>query len=111
MILLIDDVRDGNYDLIARTAEAGQGVLLHLAGYISELYIDHDLGSLSITGYNIVQEALENKYLPDKVIIVSLNPVGRKAIANLLLDNGFKQIVQGCTKTSMSLDGSRFERG
>lgn len=91
MILLIDDAREGGYaDIVARNAKAGKAVLEELSGCIDCLGIDHDLGG-EISGYDIIQWALARGYLPDRVEVVSMNPPGRKAIINVLLDNGYKQ--------------------
>jgi len=89
MYLLIDDERNYGADIIARTAKAGKLVLANLSTDIDVLGIDHDLGG-NVTGYDIVKWALANGYLPNKVQVVSSNPVGRKAIANVLLDNGYQ---------------------
>lgn len=91
--LLIDDQRTNIHtDLIARTATAGKLVLKNLSGLIETLYIDHDLGNFLITGYHIIEYALEEGCLPNEIFIVTMNPVGRKAIQDILLNNGYKQI-------------------
>jgi hypothetical protein len=96
MILLIDDAREGfGYDIVARNSEAGLKVLmyLHYQSYgITELHIDFDLGTDSMNGNELIMYALKHSCIPDRVSIVSQNPVGRKQIAATLLDNGFKQI-------------------
>lgn len=89
MYLLIDDAKTYGSDITARTARAGKLILERLSGYIDELGIDHDLGG-EISGYDVVVWALANNYLPDRVQVVSMNPVGRKAIVNVLLDNGYR---------------------
>ena len=90
MYLLIDDVREGGYaDIVARNACAGKAVLEELSGCINELGIDHDLGG-ETSGYDVVRWALARGFLPNKVQVVSLNPPGRKAIINVLLDNGYQ---------------------
>lgn len=89
MYLLIDDAKTYGSDITARTAKAGKLVLEHLSGYIDILGIDHDLGG-KISGYDIIVWALANNYLPKRVQVVSFNPVGREAIVNVLLDNGYQ---------------------
>lgn len=89
MYLLIDDAKTYGSDITARTGRAGKLILEHLSGYIDVLGIDHDLGG-EISGYDIVKWALANGFLPSKVQVVSMNPVGRKAIINVLLDNGYQ---------------------
>lgn len=86
MIFLIDDAKEGTaYDLVARNSLSGMIVLQNLYKSISELYIDFDLGFNSqLNGLQVLQWALEQKCLPNKVVIVSLNPVGRRAIADFL---------------------------
>jgi len=101
MYLLIDDGKDDrnfSTDITARNARAGKAVLEQLSGCIDELGIDHDLGG-EISGCDIVQWALANGYLPKRVQVISMNPVGRKAIVNVLLDAGYQ-----------SKDNTNFER-
>jgi len=87
MWLLIDDVRYLNtVDAIARNADAGMQLLE--AFVWDGLVIDHDLGE-KLTGYDIVKWAAQNSYLPNKVQIISANPVGKKNIENVLEDNGY----------------------
>jgi len=91
MNLLIDDAKEGGWaDIVARNGRAGKLVLEQLSGFISCLHIDHDLGK-GISGYEVVEWALANGYLPNEVRIVSFNPGGRKAIKNILLDNDYKE--------------------
>lgn len=95
MRLLIDDKRDMPDGVIARDFESGKRMLI-LGGW-SVLYIDHDLGEIS-NGYDLISFAQEFGYLPDKIVIVSSNPVGRQNITRVLVREGFKQL------------GSAFER-
>lgn len=91
MILLIDDAKDGGWaDIIARNGEVGLVLLERLSGFITQLYIDHDLG-LGMNGHDVVKRALVKGYLPPSVQIVSFNPVGRDAIKHTLLDAGYKE--------------------
>ena len=101
--VMIDDVKDGiNYDLIARTSMAGLFLLEALQGRQFELYIDFDLGSGSINGNQIIKLGLKKKWLPNKITVVSWNPVGRKAIAATLRDAGYM---------TATASGSTFEKG
>lgn len=75
MWLLIDDIRDLKVDVIARTAEAGRKMLA--AGEWECVVLDHDLGEKD-TGYDVLMWALERQVLPDKVQLVTSNPVGRR---------------------------------
>lgn len=93
MILLIDDSRDGlGYDIVARNSTAGLAVLKACQEDIDELHIDFDLGCMSKhDGLFVVRRALRLGILPDKVVIVSSLPHGRKMIQELLIANGFAQ--------------------
>lgn len=90
MWLLIDDERDLQCDVIARTAEAGKKMLA-IGGW-EVLCLDHDLGDTenNVTGYDICKWAIANDYLPNEVQLVTSNPVGRENIAKILLSNGYK---------------------
>ena len=92
MILLIDDCKEGGWaDIVARNADAGLLVLGACEGNIEELHIDFDLGK-SVNGLQMLIDAVANDIeLPNIIWVVSLNPPGRKAIENFLLDNGYKQ--------------------
>ena len=87
MWLLIDDCRDLNCEVIARTPNAGKK-LLALGGWECVCF-DHDLGT-NESGYDVLKWASAANFLPDRVQLVTSNPVGRKNMKNLLLDNGFK---------------------
>jgi len=94
MIVVIDDAKECRWaDIIVRNADAGLLVLGALQGNIEELYIDYDLGfNSSMNGLQILQNAIANEIeLPNIICIVSLNPIGRKAIENFLLNNGYRQ--------------------
>lgn len=90
MLLLIDDKRDMPTGTIARDYECGKKMLA-LGGW-EKLYIDHDLGEVK-TGYHLITEFLENGIgLPDKVTIVSSNPVGFQNIASALKRHNYRQL-------------------
>lgn len=76
--LLIDDMRNIKADDIARTYQ--EGIEFLSKNKYSHLWLDHDLGEEK-TGYDIMcwlEEHQEN--LPDKIICISSNPVGRERI-------------------------------
>ena len=78
--LLIDDMRNIDADVIARTFEEGVEALRN-DGPFSTLYLDHDLGEEDPrkTGYDIMCFLEENqRYMPGQIIVVSSNPVGRQ---------------------------------
>lgn len=78
--LLIDDMRDIQTDVIARTYDEGIEAL-QTKGPFDKLYLDHDLGEDDPrkTGYGIMNFLEANpKFLPGKIILVTSNPVGRQ---------------------------------
>jgi len=94
MNLLIDDMKHGRsthgWDLIARNAEVAKLLLKTFTGGCVECVgIDFDMGG-QCSGYDIMKWAWDNGYLPDRVEVVSLNPVGMKAIKDFLIyDAGY----------------------
>ena len=88
MHVLIDDQKNLNTDIIARNYEAGL-VLLVSNVKITHLYIDFDLGP-GKTGYDLLKFGFANYLIPEFVQLVTANPVGKKQMANLLFDNGYK---------------------
>jgi hypothetical protein len=95
MWLMIDDQRNLNCELEARTAAEGRALLIQYAGQIECLCLDHDLGPCPVTGinqesgYDIALWALMNEIMPPRVQLVSANPVGRQNIANALGAYGY----------------------
>jgi hypothetical protein len=89
MWLLIDDIRDLNCDVIARNPVIGKELLAMRQWKC--LCIDHDLGTKE-TGYDIMKWAVKHNVVPEKVQIVSSNPVGKENIGRLLKDNGYTSI-------------------
>ena len=86
MWLLIDDERNLNTEAIARTAEAGRK-LLAIGGWECVCF-DHDLGE-GENGYEVLTWALENKVMPDRVQLVTANPVGLKNMRAALESSGY----------------------
>jgi len=86
LTLLIDDLRDVEVDVIARSGEAGL-IILDLIN-IDTLYLDHDLGS-GISGYRVACRALELGNMPSTVVLVTSNPVGRDNIIAALKQFGY----------------------
>lgn len=87
--LLIDDIRDLQCDLIARTPETGIQCLQLFKGAIACAYFDHDLGEDVASGLDVMKAAFDLGIMPDRVQLVTSNPVGRYNMGLLLLDNGF----------------------
>ncbi len=101
MHLYIDDCRDfhGTDAVICRTGENGVLVARALVGHITVLYMDHDLGD-GINGQQVLRQLMTpsvisptarqpEPVLPPLVVLVTMNPVGRDAMAAILLDNGY----------------------
>lgn len=86
MWLLIDDTRDLNVDVIARTASAGRMLLGN--HHWDCVMIDHDLG-MNETGYDLIMWALKEKRLPKQVQIITRNSVGRQRMEAALLSAGY----------------------
>lgn len=87
MWLLIDDVRDLNCDVTAKTPEAGKKMLA--LGVWECLCLDHDLGVIE-NGYDIAKWAIENGFMPNHVQLVTSNPVGKTNISNALTSGGWE---------------------
>lgn len=78
--LLIDDTRDIDADVVARTFEDGIRALCSNSPF-DVLYLDHDLGDENPrnTGYGIMKFLEEHsEFLPKKIVLVTSNPVGRQ---------------------------------
>lgn len=98
--ILIDDLRNLNMDIICRTSQAGFRTVVAFSGDIECLYMDHDLGEESQTdGYELLKKLYANDginiSMPDKVQLVTSNPVGRQNMADLLISNGYIESPNG----------------
>lgn len=95
--LLIDDIRDvefvnKNWNVqvtdVARTFAEGINALKE--NKIDTLLLDHDLASFDeegneLTGYKIMLFLEENpEYLPNKILLVTSNPVGRDKMQTVI---------------------------
>ena len=88
MRLLIDDMREIEADAVAR--DSYQAYKLISRAKWDEVYLDHDLGEGSDTGYQVMNWWLESDYpLPHTILIVSSNPVGRDNIGRALVAHGY----------------------
>lgn len=100
MILLIDDIRDINADIIARNFAAAVIILKSIP--IDHIRIDHDLGSVGITevdgkryqetGSGILRWMIDANVRPGLIEIVSNNPVGIKNMQAELVALGYKNV-------------------
>lgn len=87
--LWIDDVKSPDFpvDLICRNSVLSQTLLLFLK--IKDLYIDHDLGLNKPTGAEILDNYFigmeyQSEYLPERIFIISNNPVGRANMQGII---------------------------
>lgn len=86
MWLLIDDERDLNTEVIARTPEAGRR-LLAIGGWAC-LCLNHDL-ACEESGYDVLVWALERDLVPARVQLVTSNPAGRQNMRAALVASGY----------------------
>lgn len=86
MNLLIDDFLNANCDVIARTPQAGL-LLLEKMEWDS-LFIDHNLGT-EMTGYDVLEKALENKRLPNQVKLLPTDTSSRMRMRIPLENAGY----------------------
>lgn len=80
MKVFLDDCRETPPGWV-RTYTAPQTIALLETGLVDELSLDHDLGELDGTGYDVclwLEEAVYGGFVPPKKIYIhSANPVGR----------------------------------
>jgi len=101
--ILLDDLRDlPEMDIIFRSAEVAQWCWPQSLNTF-HLFLDHDLGENKRTGYDFLKlfylapsgtmGCWDDTFThwPDKVTIVSANPVGRENIRNLLTQMRYTQ--------------------
>lgn len=86
MWLLIDDERNLNCDAIARTPEAAR--ILLKCNCWETVCFDHDLGAVE-SGYDILKWMFEQKIYPQKIQLVTSNPVGRENMSAILKHNSY----------------------
>ena len=90
MWMIIDDMRDLNCDIIARTSQAGLNILRWMYEDIEVLILDHDLGEHSFTdGNRLLKEIIIGNWLPNRVQLCSSNPVGLDNMRKQLEDEGY----------------------
>ena len=88
MILLVDDTRNYNVDVIARTADAAHALLGGVGYVFKTIIIDFDLGP-GDTGLDVSKWGVESETLPGHVQLVSSSPPGRKQMVDFLRDHGY----------------------
>lgn len=90
--LLIDDCRNLNVDVVAKTFSSGLELIRSYQW--DEIYLDHDLGDPDPrhTGYDLLCFMESSpEYLPKKIILVTSNPVGiqkMNVVINRLKEKG-----------------------
>lgn len=97
--LLIDDLREIDADVVARTGEEGLEVLRTQP--VTHLYMDHDLGLFCMDGYQVIAQALKEGICPPNVFMVTSNPVGRQNMVAALEENGYRRRGNWYTKETM----------
>ena len=91
MKVLIDDERNFmGMDIIVRNFNAAKAVLE--AKIATVLFLDFDLGSNDPlqNGEVLLKWGVDNDLIPKRVHIISMNPVGKKAMEYTLQDAGYK---------------------
>lgn len=87
---IIDDIRELNCDLIAKTGEHGIEMMGEHIHEIECLCLDHDLGDQdAINGYEVLKILFQRQLVPRHVQLVTSNPVGRYNMEALLLANAY----------------------
>lgn len=90
MILAIDDCKSfPEANITALTFE--EGLLQLREGSWDELILDHDLGG-PMTGYDILVIGLQENIIPNVVRLVSMNPIGKERMYNILIDHGYSSL-------------------
>jgi len=87
--LLIDDVREMMVDATVRNAELAKAIL---AGPVKFdiVYLDHDLGP-GENGLDVLRWMFRKTIRPATIILVTMNPAGRKNLEADLRANGYTQ--------------------
>lgn len=88
---IIDDIRTLNCELIARTARDGIQMVIDNFDRIECLCLDNDLGEL-VEGYDVLCNLFYMDKVPNKVQLVTSNPVAQGKMSKLLQSNGYKTI-------------------
>lgn len=92
MILLIDDIRSIQADIVARNHTAAKLLLENFT--FTEILFDHDLGG-PFTGYDLMKWMYANDIeFPPKITLVTSNPIGLKNMENLIMNDlkGYKKV-------------------
>jgi hypothetical protein len=86
MQLLIDDIRNIDCDAIARNPKAAKELLK--CNCWKNVIFDHDLGT-SENGYDLMKWMFEMNIHPEKIQLITMNPVGRDNMIAILEESGY----------------------
>ena len=88
---IIDDIRELNCQYVAKTGWDGIEMMREHIEEIGVLCLDHDLGDAhAMNGFDVLYRLMLEGLVPDRVQLVTSNPVGRTNMGNLLLDRGYE---------------------
>ena len=91
LYFLIDDVRNIEADLIARTYEGALAVMPLIHTTVETLGIDYMLDYCGInTGLKLLNKFHREGWLPPNIQVVSSHPIGKKEIIQFLEMVGYK---------------------
>ena len=82
--VLIDDMRElDGMNLVIRNYQSYLNTKETLLNNDFELYLDHDLGEEK-SGYDVIKDLFESGIFPESIFVITMNPVGRKNIYDVL---------------------------
>lgn len=92
-IVIVDDAKEFPNIIpcmiICRDSDAAKTVIENIMPY--ELWLDFDPGDKSKeNGLDILKWALENGRCPDRVVLKTMNPVGKERMADFLVENNYR---------------------
>jgi hypothetical protein len=82
--LWVDDIREAPDKTWVQVPNASRAMSCLLSSEVTELSLDHDLGEISMTGYDIAKQMVELSLWPKDIYCHSMNPVGREQILSTL---------------------------
>lgn len=88
---IIDDIRTLHCDLIAKSATEGITMVIEHFDEIECLCLDNDLGG-HVEGYDVLCQLFILDKVPDKVQLVTSNPVAQNRMSKLLQYKGYVTI-------------------
>jgi len=90
--LLIDDIREIHADYVVRSKEAAIYFFLCFEDVVKfeNVYLDFDLGDG--TGLEVLKYAFSKNVIMKNIYLITMNPVGRKQLANYLIEQGYHEV-------------------